>query len=69
MLGLGAWLEVDLLRRSGYLPWLQWLVIGGCAAAAATLLASKLPRLPARVLATAALAAGFLTLLDRRRLH
>ena len=33
-LGLGAWLEVDLLRRSGYLPWLQSLVIGGCAAAA-----------------------------------
>ncbi len=62
-LGLGAWLEVDLLRRSGYLPWLQWLVIGGCAAAATILLASKLPRLPARLLATAALAAGFLTLL------
>ena len=36
-IGLTAWLEVALLRRTGYLPWLQPLVVvaavvaaGGC---------------------------------------
>jgi 4-amino-4-deoxy-L-arabinose transferase-like glycosyltransferase len=36
-LGLTAWLEVDLLRRSDYLSWLQVLVIAGAAIAAVAL--------------------------------
>jgi 4-amino-4-deoxy-L-arabinose transferase-like glycosyltransferase len=33
-----AWLQIDLLRRSGYLPWLQWLVAIAAAASLAGLL-------------------------------
>ena len=62
-LGLSAWVEVMLLRRSGYLPWLQDLVIAGCAAAAAALVAARLPRLPGRPVALGALGVGFLSLL------
>lgn len=43
-IGLSAWLEVALLRRSGYLPWLQGVVIGGSILAAAALLAPRLRR-------------------------
>lgn len=61
-LSLSAWLEVDLLRRSGYLPWLQTLVIAGALAAAALLVLLALPRrVPERgrrMAATAALVAG-----------
>src|SRR5207248_9201318 len=57
-IGLTAWLEVSLLRRTGYLPWLQPLVIAGAVAAAAMLLVLSLPGLRSRrlrlVLATAA---------------
>ncbi len=62
-LGLSAWLEVDLLRRSGYLPWLQPLVIAGCAAAALALVVSRVPRVPGRVVTKAALAVALLALL------
>jgi 4-amino-4-deoxy-L-arabinose transferase-like glycosyltransferase len=54
-LGLSAWLEVALLQRSGYLPWLQPLVIATAIVAAAALVAAALPRL-ARVRAAAATA-------------
>ena len=47
-LGLGAWLEVDLLRRSGYQPWLQALVIAGCAVAALAIVVAQVHRLPGR---------------------
>jgi hypothetical protein len=43
-----AALEVVLLRRSGYLPWLQTVVLAGAAAAAALLLALALARRSAR---------------------
>jgi 4-amino-4-deoxy-L-arabinose transferase-like glycosyltransferase len=64
-LALTAWLEVSLLRRSGYLPWLQTLVIVGAAVAGAALLSLAAPRLlpgrtrrlvPAAALALAAAA-------------
>jgi 4-amino-4-deoxy-L-arabinose transferase-like glycosyltransferase len=61
-LGLSAWLEVDLLRRSGYLPWLQDLVIAGCAAAAIALVAARLPRVPGRLVTPAALGVALLAL-------
>jgi 4-amino-4-deoxy-L-arabinose transferase-like glycosyltransferase len=55
---LTAWLEVALLRRTGYLPWLQPLVIAAAAAAALVLAALALPGLRSRrvrlLLATAA---------------
>jgi len=40
---LSCWLEVALLRRSGYLPWLQALVIGAAAVATVVLVALALP--------------------------
>ena len=40
---LSCWLELDLLRRSGYLPWLQTLVIGATVAATVVLVALALP--------------------------
>ena len=61
-LGLSAWLEVDLLRRTGYLPWLQWLVIAGCAVAAVALVAARVPRVPGRLVTTGALAVALLVL-------
>jgi 4-amino-4-deoxy-L-arabinose transferase-like glycosyltransferase len=65
-LALCAWLELDLLRRSGYLPWLQALVIAGVTAAAAVLFALAAPGWPERrrrTLAAAALGLGVGTLL------
>ena len=41
---LGGWLEVALLRRTGYLPWLQTVVIVATVAALAVLAASALVR-------------------------
>jgi len=41
---LGGWLEVALLRRTGYLPWLQTVVIVATVAALAVLAASVLVR-------------------------
>jgi 4-amino-4-deoxy-L-arabinose transferase-like glycosyltransferase len=43
-IGLSAWLEVALLRRSGYLPWLQGVVIGGSILAALALVVPHLRR-------------------------
>jgi len=58
-IGLTAWLEISLLRRTGYLPWIQPLVISGAAVAAVVLAALAFPALRSkrlrRVLATAAL--------------
>ena len=62
-LGLSAWLEVALLRRSGYLPWLQGLVIAGCIAAAVALGAARLRWVPGRLVARAAMGLAFLVLL------
>ena len=62
-LGLSAWLEVTLLRRSGYQAWLQVLVIVGCAVAAALILVSALPRLPGRRVTQVAVGLGFAALL------
>jgi 4-amino-4-deoxy-L-arabinose transferase-like glycosyltransferase len=56
-LGLSAWLEVDLLRRTGYQPWLQWLVIAGCAVAAVALVARRFTRVAIAVALVALLAA------------
>src|SRR5207247_1437625 len=56
-------LEVALLRRSGYLPWLQDLVIAGSAAAAVALVAARLPRLPGRPLTRTAFGTALLALL------
>ena len=39
--GLSCWLELALLRRSGYLPWLQWIVIAGSVAAALALVVPR----------------------------
>ncbi len=61
-LGLSAWLEVALLRRSGYLPWLQTLVIAGCATAAVALVAARIQRLPGRLVNGAALGLALLSL-------
>jgi hypothetical protein len=47
-LTLTAWLEIALLRRSGYLPWLQTLVFAGAAVAAAVLLSLAAPGLGSR---------------------
>ncbi len=63
-IGLTAWLEVSLLRRTGYLPWLQPLVIAGAAVAAAALVVLAFPALRSKrlrlVLSAAALGlAGF----------
>ena len=58
-IGLTAWLEIALLRRTGYLPWLQPLVIAGAVAAAALLVALAAPALRSKrlrlVLSAAAL--------------
>jgi 4-amino-4-deoxy-L-arabinose transferase-like glycosyltransferase len=62
-LALSAWLEVDLLRRSDYLSWLQPLVIAGCAAAAAALIVARLPQVPGRLVAGGAIGVGLLALL------
>jgi 4-amino-4-deoxy-L-arabinose transferase-like glycosyltransferase len=65
-IALCAWVEVDLLRRSGYLPWLQTLVIAGAVAAGAVLVVLAVPGRPQRVrrlAATAALATGVGSLL------
>ncbi|MGZ4280770.1 MAG: ArnT family glycosyltransferase [Gaiellaceae bacterium] len=40
---LSCWLEVALLRRSGYLPWLQTLVIAATAVATVVLVALAVP--------------------------
>jgi len=40
---LSCWLEVALLRRSGYLPWLQALVIAGTVVATVVLVSLALP--------------------------
>jgi 4-amino-4-deoxy-L-arabinose transferase-like glycosyltransferase len=59
-IGLTAWLEVTLLRRTGYLPWLQPLVIAGAVVAAAVLVTLAFPALRSKrlrlVLSAAALA-------------
>ncbi len=52
-----AWLQIDLLRRSGYLPWLQWLVGLAAAACLVGLLALAMRRVPARRRAAVANAA------------
>jgi 4-amino-4-deoxy-L-arabinose transferase-like glycosyltransferase len=62
-LALSAWLEVDLLQRSGYLAWLQPLVIAGCAVAAVALLVARLPRVPGRPVAAGAIGIALLALL------
>jgi 4-amino-4-deoxy-L-arabinose transferase-like glycosyltransferase len=62
-LGLSAWLEVDLLRRSDYLSWLQPLVIAGCAVAAVALVVSRLPRVPRRLVTVGAIGVALVTLL------
>jgi 4-amino-4-deoxy-L-arabinose transferase-like glycosyltransferase len=62
-LALSAWLEVDLLRRSDYLSWLQPLVIAGCAAAAVALVVARLPRVPERLVAGAAIGLALIALL------
>jgi 4-amino-4-deoxy-L-arabinose transferase-like glycosyltransferase len=58
-IGLTAWLEVSLLGRTGYLPWLQPLLIVGAVAAGVLLLALAVPSLRTRrlrlVLATSAI--------------
>src|SRR5581483_1328718 len=54
---LTAWLEVSILRRSGYLPWIQDLAIAAAAAAGVLLVAAALPgrvRVPRRAWAPAA---------------
>jgi 4-amino-4-deoxy-L-arabinose transferase-like glycosyltransferase len=43
-----AWLQVDVLRRSGYLPWLQWLVGIGAAALIAGMVVLAVGRLTDR---------------------
>jgi 4-amino-4-deoxy-L-arabinose transferase-like glycosyltransferase len=57
---LSAWVEVDLLRRSGYLPWLQVLVIVAAVSAGMLLLGlavqRRWSRRPRRFAATAAVA-------------
>jgi len=53
---LGGWLEVALLRRTGYLPWLQTVVIVATVAALAALAASVLVRARRGELAVAAVA-------------
>ena len=62
-LGLSAWLEVALLRRSGYQSWIQVLVIVGCAVAAGLILASAVPRLRGKRLGRVALGLAFGALL------
>ena len=62
-LALCAWLEVDLLRRSDYLSWLQPLVIAGCAVAAVALVVARLPRVPGRLVTTGAVIVGLAALL------
>ena len=61
-----AWLQIDLLRRSGYLPWLQWLVGLAAAAGLVALLSLALKRGPPRrraAVATAVLAVAVAGLL------
>jgi 4-amino-4-deoxy-L-arabinose transferase-like glycosyltransferase len=54
---LTAWLQVSLLRRTGYLPWLQSLVIVGAVAAGVLLVVLAFPSVrPRRLLAIAAIA-------------
>ena len=64
---LSCWLEVALLRRSGYLPWLQTLVIGAAAVATVVLVALALPAVWSRrvraLAATGALALAVAALL------
>ncbi len=66
-LALTCWLELVLLRRSGYLPWLQTLVIATTAAAALGLAAAAvpnvLPRKAGTLVAAGALAVGVVGLL------
>ncbi len=62
-LALSAWLEVDLLRRSDYLTWLQPLVIAGCAAAAVALVVARLPQVPGRLVAGGAIGVALVALL------
>ena len=61
-LALSAWLEVTLLRRSGYQSWLQVLVIAGCAVAAGLILVSAVPRLPGRRISQVAIGLAFAAL-------
>ena len=51
-IGLTAWLEVDLLRRSDYLSWLQPLVIAASVAASAVLVLLAIPKLGSKGLRT-----------------
>ena len=60
---LCGWLEVALLRRTGYLPWLQTVVIVATIAALAVLAASAVVRGRRSQLAAAALAIGVAGLL------
>jgi 4-amino-4-deoxy-L-arabinose transferase-like glycosyltransferase len=58
-IGLTAWLEISLLRRTGYLPWLQPLVIAGAVVAGALIVTLAFPGLRSKrlrvMLAAAAL--------------
>ena len=56
-IGLSCWLELVLLRRTGYLPWLQWIVVAGSIAAVALLL---VPRRRVRSAAVGVAAAALL---------
>ena len=42
-LALSAWIEVDLLQRSGYVPWLQWIVAALALAALAVVASLSIP--------------------------
>jgi 4-amino-4-deoxy-L-arabinose transferase-like glycosyltransferase len=55
--GLSAWLELALLRRSGYDAWLQWVVAAGAVVAIGALAVPRL-RWAALAVATAALLAA-----------
>ena len=60
-LALSCWLELVLLRRSGYLPWLQTLVVAATAVAALALVLAAAPMLTRRaasLVAAGALAVG-----------
>jgi len=52
-----AWLEVALLRRSGYLPWLQGVVIAGALIAVGLLVLRRFRGLAIAIVVTALLAA------------
>ncbi len=57
-LAISAWLQLDLLRRSGYLPWLQGAVVVGTVASIALIFVARLRPTHRRRLATAAVATG-----------